>query len=552
MALLYRQGHVADFYWRRARRLLPAYFATVIGTVVVSAFVTLPSEQHQVVEQGIFASLFASNFGFWAQHSYFSKAAFNPLLHLWSIGVEIQFYLLVPAIVWLHRRKPTMLLLLGLAALFAGLLVVTVSPKTSFFMMPLRLWQFLAGFGVAWYFSQGGSVRISRPLYGLAGLGLMLLVTTAYPVNGEADSIVFGHPGLAAVLVTAATCVTLTFGLPLALTNSLPGVVLSKLGDWSYSVYLAHFPVIVLGLYVPFSGTIITPGGLGQLLGLLLAISIFSTVLYLLFDRRRRWPRTVAGLSVVVVVAIVVSVLSGPVSRLRYNTAELNILSAREDRTSYRCGKLNRILQPTGRFCEVTAGLPTSAPILILVGDSHADAIKASVANVAQARGYRLFLTVSNAPLYGSPNRENLVAMAKQLGAKGLILHFAAPNAFRALDAALPGLTGLASSAGLKLAWLLPVPSYERNVPDMMWSGRNQTTREAISPANLEEISAIEQRLLLSNIQVVDPRPVFCPSDCLFKDAQNHPFYHDNSHLTLTGARLLENLMVTTIDSLGR
>lgn len=96
MALLYERGQTFKFYQRRANRLLPAYFATTVATVAISAFITLPSEQIQVMEQGVFAAFFMSNIGFWAQNSYFSTSEFTPLLHLWSLGVEIQFYLIVP------------------------------------------------------------------------------------------------------------------------------------------------------------------------------------------------------------------------------------------------------------------------------------------------------------------------------------------------------------------------------------------------------------------------------------------------------------------------
>ena len=92
MAILYKEGEIKKFFQRRANRLLPAYFVTVILTLLLSIIFILPPELKQVSEQSIFSLFFANNFGFWMQNSYFSKTEFNPLLHLWSLGVEIQFY----------------------------------------------------------------------------------------------------------------------------------------------------------------------------------------------------------------------------------------------------------------------------------------------------------------------------------------------------------------------------------------------------------------------------------------------------------------------------
>ena len=90
MAILYSHDNKKEFFARRAKRLLPTYFIITLLTVCSAIFMVTPNEYAQVFSQSIYASSFSSNIGFWLQNSYFSKAEFNPLLHLWSLGVTIK------------------------------------------------------------------------------------------------------------------------------------------------------------------------------------------------------------------------------------------------------------------------------------------------------------------------------------------------------------------------------------------------------------------------------------------------------------------------------
>ena len=544
MALLYRQGQMVDFYRRRAARLLPVYFATVFFTLAVSAYVTLPAEHVQVAEQGLYASIFASNVGFWMQNSYFSKAEFNPLLHLWSLGVEIQFYLFVPLVVWLHRKMRFLLVLGALGSLAAALILVTISPKTAFFMTPFRIWQFLLGAGIAWYLTHAGTPRFARPWLGVAALIAVLALAMGYPVQGQVQDIVLGHPGLAALLISLATANVLAFGLPGRAEFSMPGRMLGKLGDWSYSIYLAHFPVIVLALYQPFSGTILTADSAGQTVLLGLGIALFSTLLYQLFERRRIWSGSFKGTAALICGAALCAIASAPVARWGYDAQQLNILSAFQDRAPYRCGKLIRILEPSAQLCELT-GLPDSAPALALIGDSHADSVKASFVRVAQERGYRLFFTVANTPVVAAPRMAQLIPELTTLGIEGVIVHFSSASALRAWEIVFdPAL----KEAGIETTWLLDVPTFDNNVAATIWDDPEVST---ITPINFDAVTQLQIALRAEGIAHFDPRPLFCTDGCTVMDAQKRPFYFDDDHLTLTGAQQLEQMMDAIIDQFG-
>ena len=546
MALLYQHGKAMEFYRRRAARLLPAYFFVVVATVLASACLTLPTEHSQVVEQGLFASAFSSNIGFWNQNSYFSKAEFNPLLHLWSLGVEIQFYLLVPLLAWLHTRSRLALPALFVGSLLGCLALVTVSPKTAFFLMPFRIWQFLLGAAIAYYLTTKGAVRSPRPILVFAALAVVIALVALFPVDGQLTNPLLGHPGGAAILVTVATGVILACGLPQGLQSSITGRVLQQLGNWSYSIYLVHFPIIVLCLYQPFSGTLLAPTSGVQVLLIVALIAVFTALSYGIFERSAGWTARGGAAIGSIAVIVALSLASAPFNRWPYSERERNVFAASEDRDAFRCGQLLRILQqpilmkilqkPELISCELTENLPTSAPVFLLVGDSHADSVKSAFTKIAQKRGYRLFFMSSNYVLIPSPGEDQVLALAKSLNASGVVLHYSSSNVNRAYAS---GFTKMAGERGLPVAWLLPVPAYSEHVPKLIWNNFSAGVDFHPSPANAEETETFKKKLMLAGIKTFDSYPAFCAEKCDVVDAAMRPFYFDGGHLTLTGAERL-------------
>lgn len=221
MAVLYTNSDISSFYLRRARRLLPAYYATILFTLVFSYIFTTPNETSQVDTQVKYALGFLSNIGFWMQNSYFSNSNFNPLLHLWSLGVEIQFYLIVPVLYWFFQKLRGGFWLILIGSMISCFFIVSISPKTSFFMMPLRLWEFLIGYGVAHFLTNKGNIKLLNYKWlGLLGL-LIVFIIPLFSVNGEVLNAVQGHPGLFALLVTLATAVVLALGIPDVIEESV-------------------------------------------------------------------------------------------------------------------------------------------------------------------------------------------------------------------------------------------------------------------------------------------------------------------------------------------
>lgn len=466
MAILYKQGESKKFFSRRAKRLLPAYFATVIVTLLTALFVVRPSELPQVVEQGIYSLFFANNFGFWAQNSYFSKSDFNPLLHLWSLAVEIQFYLIVPLLAWFFRKSKIFLFLALFGSLASCIFMLGISPKTSFFMMPLRVWEFLIGFVVAYYFSINGNLKYSQytglGLVGLIGLCLIPLLN----INGESVSRITGHPGLYALLVCIATALVLAFGLPKRLLETKFATLLAKIGDYSYSIYLVHFPIIVLYLYKPFSGTQLQPQGLINQIVLFVLIAVAAAIMYRYVENRKF--NCISKVYASSLVGIAVLALSAKFTPNFYPDHLKHLFNALYDRGQIRCGKLVRLTDPSAISCKLNED--NFSQSVYFLGNSHADAAKEVFTQVAQAHKYNTYFTVSNEPLLTPKiSPELIIADVKAHNIQHLIVHYAPRQLNSPKLEVLEKLVQLAEQNKIKVDFILPVPIYKQAIPKHMY-----------------------------------------------------------------------------------
>ena len=545
MAILYQPQNSLDFFVRRSQRLLPAYYVTLLATLCIGFIVTTPSEFGQIQSQSGFASIFASNVGFWMQNSYFSKAEFNPLLHMWSLGIEIQFYILVPVIVWMLNRHRLVLPLLFVGSLFACLFVTTISPKTSFFLLPFRIWEFLAGVAIArWSGSQSLSF-LSGKLVGLCSV-LALLALMLLPIDGTSRSVIYGHPGVVSMVVVILSALILLFGLPELVTQSPVGLLFERIGKYSYSIYLAHFPIIVFYLYQPFEGTILKPGGVTDLLLLVVLISIGALALYHLVENRYR--KTVFSLRIPLVASLVVTVLSVslvPIQRQLFDERENKIFAAWEDRVEYRCGKLKRIISPGEISCELHPPSKETQKVVMLIGNSHADSIKHSFVNVAKENDIAVRFVVSNMPLLkGGPGAEKLIGDAVKHSVNELILHYS-PKKLENL--AIADLTELARQKGIRVKVILPIPVWDVHIPAAVY--RHVSQGEALPVKSyqgyMRDTQTLVEKLLdetQGDIQTYDVGSYFCRTNCDFMSSEWDLYYFDDSHLTLTGSRLLEPL----------
>ena len=546
MAILYKPGETKKFFERRAKRLLPAYFATVILTLIAAIFIVLPSEQEAVLTQSIYSVFFANNFGFWLQNSYFSKSDFKPLLHLWSLGVEIQFYLVVPLLVFFFRKSKFFLPIVLVGSLLSCIFILGLAPQTSFFMMPLRVWEFLIGFVVAYYLTNNGNVKFSNYSY----LGLLgLLVICAVPflhIDGNSTNRLNAHPGVHALIACIATALVLSFGLPKLLQDSKIGLFLSKIGDYSYSIYLVHFPIIVLYLYKPFTGTNLHPENLSDKIILFILIVVASILMNKLIETRKY--KNVILVYIVSVASIIVLIGATKLTQnYFYSKEEKNIFAGLKDRAAYRCGKLKRIMDPKAVTCKINKEDFDNS--ILLVGNSHSDSIKTSFANIAEKHKFNTYFVVSNTPLIEGPfTVDVLLKEAARLKTNRIVMHYSSP----ALDdKLLEKIETLVKHEDLSIDFVMPVPIYKEPVPKILYENNSAALYDVNKYQNdnsnfFRKIEALGTKY--QNLRVIQVKQILCNPKCVISDVNKYPYYFDSNHLNLTGAKLLEPIFNKQIE----
>lgn len=538
MAQLYNPERKLDFFKRRAKRLLPAYLSTIFLTILVGFFTLIPSDFKQLVNQ-IKASLFLiPNLYFWNQDSYFTSIQFNPLLNLWSLGVEFQFYFFIPIIASVFLKSKKSLLIICVISLISCFLVLTISPKTSFFILPLRLWEFLIGYLVFKYNS--ATTRASNlHLVFKRLIPFAILVFLILPIDVYANSVYFGHPGVLVILVVMFTAYSLS--LNFSKNTRLWNLIFEKIGDYSYSIYLVHFPIIVLWNYQPFLGTKLGLANIGDVPELLLLIVFFSVLFFNFVEAPFRKFRLDYKFMVIPFgLLLFLSNNLGPLQEKRFSEIELKINDAFQDRSGYRCGKVFRLLNPTKLVCPLNKG--SQKTNVLLLGNSHADSIKETFIEVSKEHQVNSYLWVQNNPLMqGGADIDKVYFEVKAYRISHIFLHYS----ISAVDiVTLSNFLQKLSREGVFVTILGPVPVWSNSIPYMMsnkdkFSEELDKSYEDYSQDNSHELTNIKM-LLNQNTQYFDTAALFCNPICRYSNKYFEPYYWDSGHLTLTGSKLIK------------
>ncbi|CDS54026.1 hypothetical protein [Polaromonas sp. CG9_12] len=566
----------AHFYERRARRIFSALFAVLAVTLAAGYWLLLPSDYLHALRAALATMGFASNVLLWYQQSsYFdaTESKLDPLLHIWSLAVEEQFYLLFPIFLLMcHRYWPKrmvwIVLFCALVSLAGAAMVVTGNRTAVYFLSPFRAWELLAGSLLAYGALPAIRSRLLREALSAGGLTAILLACWLYR-----DATVF--PGLAAlapVLGAAAVIHAGSSGATLAgrLLQWRPVVYVGLI---SYSLYLWHWPLIVLAQY----STGMEPPAPFQAVLLMAASLLLASASYHFIEQPLRrgagWlPRRAlpsgAALALVLFLFCGAGVAMGGFPG-RFAPAVSALDKARSPVIPFaECGDL-----APQAACLLGAG--TGELQMLLWGDSHLVSYAPVLHEVLRRRGARAVLVPypGCAPVFDASSSIRAGCREAQAKVKAYLVahpeistvvitaywrtYFRADGPLQMVGSAGKSVHGQAAArAGLRatLQWLGlnqraailvgPLPAYAMSIPAALAleaAGGQKFARSSASQerlANAPFMAVVDEFESGERFRFVDPVPWLCTPQCeLIRDGVS--LYRDAHHLSVAGAMAL-------------
>lgn len=256
-----RKFSLVRFYERRMRRLLPALFAVLVFTLIVGCFLLPPFELSRLALSATSVTLFFSNFFFQNEGWYFDTAAYlKPLLHLWSLSVEEQFYFFFPVMFVLSARwgKKACVGLIALVAAFSFSLYLVdffQFTQSTFYQLPWRAWEMLLGSLVSLLSTQLNAIVFVRKWrQWLYWAGVLIIALSVFLIHPATEN--FFNMYCTRIFAAIGTAMTILFMAPYSGHLTGPQKILVYIGLVSYGAYLWHQPLFAFYRIYTFGNTV--------------------------------------------------------------------------------------------------------------------------------------------------------------------------------------------------------------------------------------------------------------------------------------------------------
>lgn len=557
-----------EFYEHRICRIFPALIIVLFASCVVGRYVLLPDELKLLSKHILTGAGFVQNFILWKEHGYFDSASqLKPLLHLWSLAIEEQYYLIYPlviAVAW-RLRFNVMHLALGLCVCSFALNIynIKIDPAGTFYLPQTRFWELFAGAALAYFHTvRHGLPRESfdqllqqyRNVISLSGF--ILLVASVLTIKEGT-----GFPGWWAILPVIGTVLMIMAG-PQSVMNrwALANRAMVFVGLISYPLYLWHWPIL------SFASIVETGSPASSILAGALLLSFgLAWLTYFCIEKPIRYGRRSWIKMALLSAALVALAIAGQYSRL--SLQHINSFAGSGAQTDTYC---TAQFNPTGDLCRVVIEM---APTTLILGDSHAHRVFLGLEE-QQLNG----MLIGNTMLLGQtacpyPSLEgsrcakrfdtvfDIVKSTKSIETVVLasvsIRHHIEHQLFEGVSSPYEAWEGVLNRALIQFHQMGKTVVVVIDNPMLSFDPKQCNVRPfRITEKNLRQDCSIAAREYFDkeknyrdiifnaaknypNVKVLDSAMVFCDKDRCSALRDNHMLYTDYHHLSVYGTRLL-------------
>ncbi|MDR3641075.1 MAG: acyltransferase family protein [Humidesulfovibrio sp.] len=571
---------ISNFYLRRSRRILPALFVVLSVTFIPIFFLIATTPAFAVYARSIpAAALFVSNIFFWHNSGYFAVEALqSPLLHTWTLGVEEQFYIVIPFVILLLsiRKNPraatnifVLSLLLALSFLFCRYGKRYVDSYFIFYMLPTRMWELLTGV-VATLVVKQYKPASRLNVWACDGISLagLAAIIAAFCYYGESTN--FAERSLVVVLATA---LLLIFSSGGRIIRSLLGARPARfIGNISYSMYLWHWPLITIAFFLSVKYDIADSPAVKALI--IAATLLLSTLSWKYTEKPLRAKKTWQA-------------LAKPLALYASSVLVVCALGFSSVTTTHKPYILDNDQLPTQMTLEQLKegeayhlGAPGKKEQFILIGDSHARCSSRALDILAREKGvaglaatYSNVLpttTFRNADIdIGQEIARSWLDLIAQKQIKNVVIacnwsaltvgKFYYNNKVLPHDEVIPTFEREFSMTLQKLfdqgcdVWLVEqVPSWRR---DPVLAANLKGTYQEVPERGLRGrlFASLEQQVAQNpHLHILDPWNILVANGALASVQNGKLQYFDANHLTQDGARRLVEFFTPVLDALQR
>ncbi|MCD9475484.1 acyltransferase family protein [Photobacterium phosphoreum] len=568
---------IINFYVARANRIIPALSVVCLALLVFGWFYLTPLDYRTLGKHVASSMGFVSNIIYWRESGYFDAASHSKwLLHTWSLSVEWQFYMIYPVVLVLLKKCMSLtnikrLLVVGTVVGFIFSVYATYKmPNASYFLFPTRAWEMMMG-GLAFLYPLQNLKETSKKYLEWVGIALIL---ASYALISK-DNLWPGY--LALIPVLGAYLVIIANRSGSVITDN---IVMQKVGLWSYSIYLWHWPVVVFGYYFEMQHWEWIGIPISVVLGFCSYKFVESIKFPALSSISFKPIVTFKPLWMVILISVfsvIVQIDNGIYQRLNPNMqVKLKLIEDQTQRPAYDRGCFDYHPVPACTYYDGTK-LTNNKPSHILLGDSHGQALVNGIAQSLSAlpdyTGLKFYgiagclFSENIGGIYGwAKECEQLTKRTiKEINEKypniPIIFVSRLSNVILGDNKQSAPIDSFNNYIKLKvdlistinklskdrnIYFLTPTPEFETFIPEYMarnyFLGKNKRVFESVHEYEKRNKLALELLNEVSKnkkVKILDVKPYFCDKNYCYGDDNGIPLYRDDDHVSEYGNKIL-------------